>query len=121
MNNTYQDIRVAYHEIEPFEDRVDILFRELELAVKWQRPSILLAIYSSEFVHTDAKVTLKNSLTDIAQLVHHLHVTNDENSDIPLLISEIPDLDKTVFFYRGFTVGRRQGWDKSISSPQYRS
>ena len=47
MNNTYQDIRVAYQEVESFEDRVDILFRELELAIKWQRPSILLAVYSS--------------------------------------------------------------------------
>jgi hypothetical protein len=32
---------------EPFKERVDRLFHELELAVKWDRPSILLAIYSS--------------------------------------------------------------------------
>jgi tetratricopeptide (TPR) repeat protein len=129
MNNTYQDIRVAYHEIEPFEDRVDILFRELELAVKWQRPSILLAIYSSEFVHTDAKATLKNRLIAMAQYVHYFQVVNDENSDIPLLISEIPDLDKTIFFieglrwgggkdgiraYRALSIGREYFIDKRI-------
>ena len=105
MNNTYQDIRVAYQEVEPFEDRVDILFRELELAIKWQRPSILLAVYSSEYVHADAKTTLKNRLIDMVQNVYHFQISNDENSDIPLYLSEIADLDKTVFFIEGLRLG----------------
>jgi len=105
MNNTYQDIRVATQEVEPFEDRVDILFRELELAIKWQRPSILLAVYSSEYVHADAKTTLKNRLIDLAQNVHHFQVSNEENSDIPVCLSEFTDLDKTVFFIEGLRLG----------------
>lgn len=105
MNNTFQDIRVAYQEVESFEDRVDILFRELELAIKWQRPSILLAVYSSEYVHADAKTTLKNRLIDMVQNVHHFQISNDENSDIPLYLSEIADLDKTVFFIEGLRLG----------------
>jgi len=105
MNNTYQDIRVAYQEVEPFEDRVDILFRELELAIKWQRPSILLAVYSSEYVHADAKTALKNRLKDMAQNVHHFQISNDENSDIPVCLSEFIDLDKTVFFIEGLRWG----------------
>ena len=105
MNNTYQDIRVEYQDVEPFEDRVDILFRELELAIKWQRPSILLAVYDSEYVHADAKTMLKNRLIDIAQNIHHFQISNDENSDIPLYLSEIADLDKTVFFIEGLRLG----------------
>ena len=46
---------------EPFEDRIDILFRELELAIKWQRPSVLLSIYSSEYVRADADTRPRES------------------------------------------------------------
>jgi len=105
VNSTLQAVRTAYPEIEPFEDRVDILFRELELAIKWQRPSILLAIYSSEYVYTDAKTSLKYKLTDIIQNVHLVQISNEENSDIPLYLSEFADLDKTVFFIEGLRWG----------------
>ena len=50
MTDTFQSISVDTSCPEPFEDRMDILFHELELATKWQRPSVLLAIYSSEYV-----------------------------------------------------------------------
>jgi hypothetical protein len=33
--------------LESLSDRVDQLARELELAIRWDRPSILLAVYSS--------------------------------------------------------------------------
>ncbi|MDP3186038.1 MAG: tetratricopeptide repeat protein [Anaerolineales bacterium] len=105
MNKTNQDIQFVGHDIEPFEDRIDILFRELELATRWQRPSILLAIYSSEYVCTDAKTALKNRLVDMLQFVQHIQVGNDENSDIPLFLSEIADLDKGVFFIEGLRWG----------------
>ncbi|MBA4379304.1 MAG: hypothetical protein C0393_01205 [Anaerolinea sp.] len=105
MNKTDQDIQFVDQAIEPFEDRIDILFRELELATRWQRPSILLAIYSSEYVCTDAKTTLKNRLADMLQVVQHIQVGNDENSDIPLFLSEIADLDKSVFFIEGLRWG----------------
>jgi hypothetical protein len=36
-----------------FDERVEILAKELELAVKWQRPCILLLVYSSEYVRED--------------------------------------------------------------------
>ncbi len=105
MNKTHQDIQFVSRDIEPFEDRVDILFRELELAIKWERPSILLAIYSSEYVCTDAKTALKDKLVDMVQYVHHIQVGNDEKSDIPLFLSEIADLDKGVFFIEGLRWG----------------
>lgn len=105
MNKTDQDIQFVGHDIEPFEDRIDILFRELELATRWQRPSILLAIYSSEYVCTDAKTALKNRLVDMLQFVQHIQVGNDENSDIPLFLSEIADLGKGVFFIEGLRWG----------------
>ncbi len=48
MNSTGQEIRLQVNTVEPFEDRIDTLYRELELATKWQRPSVLLVIFCSE-------------------------------------------------------------------------
>jgi len=90
---------------EPFEDRVDILFRELELATKWQCPSLLLAIYSSEFVHGDAELALENRLLDLGQKAHHIVVKSQEDADIPLLISELNDLKNVVVFVDGLQWG----------------
>ena len=36
--------------LETFDDRLEILIRELELAVKWLRPCVLLIVYSSESI-----------------------------------------------------------------------
>ncbi|MDI6769417.1 MAG: tetratricopeptide repeat protein [Anaerolineales bacterium] len=105
MNKTAEDIQFVGYDVESLEDRIDILFRELELSTRWQRPSILLAIYSSEYVCTDAKTALKDRLVDMQQFVQHIQVGNDENSDIPLCLSEIADLDKGVFFIEGLRWG----------------
>ena len=50
-----------------FDERVEILARELELAVKWQRPCILLVVYSSEYVRSDVEAALDNYLIDLGQ------------------------------------------------------
>ncbi len=94
--------------IEPFEDRIDILFHELELAAKWQCPSLLLAIYSSEFVHGDAEVALENRLLGLGQKAHHIIVKSQDDADIPLLISELPDLKNGVVFVEGLRWGGGQ-------------
>ena len=62
--------------IEPFEDRIDILFHELELATKWRRPSVLLAIYNSEYVRADADIALENRLQNLGQSAYHIKIKN---------------------------------------------
>ncbi|MBI5964733.1 MAG: hypothetical protein HY863_14740, partial [Chloroflexi bacterium] len=47
-------------ETNAFDERVEILSNELELAIKWDRPSTLLAVYNSEYVRTDAETALEN-------------------------------------------------------------
>jgi tetratricopeptide (TPR) repeat protein len=105
MINTCQTVLVESDYTEPFEDRIDILFRELELATKWQRPSVLLAIYSTECVHGDAELALENRLLDLGQKAHHIIVKNQEDADIPLLISELADLNDVVVFVEGLGWG----------------
>ncbi len=107
--------------IEPFEDRIDILFHELELAAKWQCPSLLLAIYSSEFVHGDAEVALENRLLGLGQKAHHIIVKSQDDADIPLLISELPDLKNGVVFVEGLRWGGGQaGYDAYRSLNKHR-
>ena len=84
---------------EPLADRVDMLSEELALAVRWQRPSILLAIYKSEFVCTQAQLMLEEKLSQIGQRVYHLTI-NLEEFDIPLFFSHYPEREKTTFFVK---------------------
>jgi tetratricopeptide (TPR) repeat protein len=90
---------------EPFEDRIDILFRELELAIKWERPSVLLSIYSSEYVRADADLALENRLRELGQSVHHIKVKGQDDADVSLVISELADLSNVVFFVDGLRWG----------------
>jgi len=90
---------------EPFEDRIDILFRELELAIKWQCPSVLLSIYSSEYVRADADIALENRLHELGQSVHHIKVKGQDDADVSLMISELADLSNVVFFVDGLRWG----------------
>ena len=105
MINTSQTAPVEADYPEPFEDRIDILFHELELATKWQCPSLLLAIYSSEYVHGDAVLALENRLLGLGQKAHHIILKSQDDADIPLLISELSDLSNAVVFVEGLRWG----------------
>ncbi|HVM71819.1 MAG TPA: tetratricopeptide repeat protein [Anaerolineales bacterium] len=87
--------------IEPFEDRIDILFHELELATKWQRPSVLLAIYNSECVRSDADIALENRLHNLGQSAYHIKIRSQKSADVSLLISELANSENVVFFVEG--------------------
>lgn len=98
MNNAYQN---NVQNIEPLDDRLDIFFREIELAIRWQRPSILLAIYPSEDVHAEAEASLENKLITCGQQVVHIQGEGGSNLDVGLFISKVPDPDKNIFFVDG--------------------
>ena len=105
MTEPIQSISAEDNLLEPFEDRVDILFRELELATKWKRPSVLLAIYSSEYVRADADIALENRLHNLGQSIYHIKIKNQENADVSLLISELANTNNVVFFVEGLRWG----------------
>lgn len=100
MNSPEHNIQITPFNIEPLEDRIEILYRELELAIKWQRPSILLAIYGAEYIHTDASAGLEKRLSHLGQNVHNLQINNNGHPDISHLLSlaDKPDLNKTIVF-----------------------
>jgi tetratricopeptide (TPR) repeat protein len=68
-----------------FEERVEIIAKDLELAIRWQRPCILFAMYSSEYVRADVESLLENHLIDLEQQV--VHVRTDTEHPYELLKS----------------------------------
>ena len=108
MINTCMSVSVENNYLEPFDDRVDILFRELELATKWQRPSVLLAVYSSEYVRADADIALENRLHALGQSAYHIKIKDQGGADIPSQISDLAHLDNVVYFVEGLRWGACQ-------------
>jgi tetratricopeptide (TPR) repeat protein len=95
----------ASQEILSFDERVDILAKELELAVKWQRPCVLFVVYSSEYVRADVEAALENSLIDLGQKSVHLRIKNRETDDIVPFLKKFKDPARAVFLIDGLRWG----------------
>jgi len=87
------------------DDRIDILFRELELAIRWKRPSILLAVFNSEHTHNEVESILKKRLLAIGQDVHSFKIEDAEQADVPQYLTNLPHLEQKVVFVEGFRHG----------------
>jgi tetratricopeptide (TPR) repeat protein len=103
MNNTDQ---TAFDQVEPLDARLDTLFHELELAIKWKRPSILFAIYGSEYVQADAASSLENKIFDLGRHVVRVQVDDKDVFDLVACLPKLGDLDEDVFFVKGLRWGR---------------
>jgi len=93
---------------EPLTERVNRLARELELAIRWDRPSILLAVYSSTYVANEAAWTLEAKLREAGQAVESVEVTSEADADVPLRLADHPRRDRTVFFVSGLQRGGKK-------------
>ncbi|MCB0014146.1 MAG: tetratricopeptide repeat protein, partial [Anaerolineales bacterium] len=89
---------------ESFTERIDRLFYELERAVRFDRPSILLAIYRSEFVRADAEEALAERLQALGQTTRLVFI-NEQNQDLPLYLQAQSDQATTVYFVSGLRFG----------------
>ena len=90
---------------EPFAERLDRLARELQLAIRWDRPSILLAVYRSRYVMRDAAVALEARLREGGQVVVWVRVNGEADADIPLRLAEHPQRNGAIFFVSGLQWG----------------
>ena len=89
---------------ESFEERIDLLFEELSFAIQWQRPSILLGFYESEYMRGLAELALEKRLANIGQQVVQFKV-DEKHFDIPLLLSQRPDREHSVYSITGLCQG----------------
>jgi tetratricopeptide (TPR) repeat protein len=84
------------------EEPIDILFRELELAAQWERPSILFAIYRSESIRDQVMAELENRLKSIGQKVQLFPLKGEERLDFVQQLSQFINSSKTILFLDGF-------------------
>ncbi len=85
-----------------FQERIDILFREIELAVRWDRPSILFAIYKSDIIRDEVNSILQEKLNTIDQNTHSIKTSFNTQFDFLEQIAQLPNLSKTVLLIDGF-------------------
>jgi tetratricopeptide (TPR) repeat protein len=98
----------APQELLSFDERIEILAKELELAVRWQRPCVLFVVYASEFVRADVEATIENTLIDLGQKTVHLRIKNRETNDIIPFLKEFKDPAQAVFLIDGLRWGNGQ-------------
>jgi tetratricopeptide (TPR) repeat protein len=84
------------------EDRIEILFQELELAVRWDRPSILFAIYKSDLIRDEVNAVLEEKLKSISQKTHRIRTDNKDGFNFLSQISQFQDLSQSVLLIEGF-------------------
>lgn len=81
-----------------FESRIDVILHELELAIKWQRPILLLAVYGSSAVHVDAAMTLEDYLLKQGHQVVWLRFDTEESIDLLSTLTTPDDVEQSVLF-----------------------
>ena len=94
--------------LEPKAERIQILLDELDMAIRWRHPSILLAVYRSEFIRRDVEKEIRK------HLIHSGHKTipyliDKDNFDVPLDLSRHPERSKSVFLVSGIKRGGGRG------------
>lgn len=93
---------------EPFAERVEILADELRLAFKFDRPSILFAVYQSRYVMMDAMGALTEQLKPLQIEFAWLRIEGERDADIPIRLSERPadERRRTVYLIDGLQYGQ---------------
>lgn len=89
---------------ESLRERIDIIFHELELAVRWQTSAILLVTYAYDLVMNDAAQALTARLQAGSQQVQPI-VVSEDLYDIPLFLSQQPGREKTIYFISHLSQG----------------
>jgi tetratricopeptide (TPR) repeat protein len=78
------------------EEQIDILFEELSFAFQWQRPSILIAFYDSEYMLEEVSLALEKRLAEIGHQLMQIKV-DENNFDIPQILSQRLDRETSVY------------------------
>lgn len=83
-----------------FKEGIGILTEEIELALQWNRPSILLAIHNSETGRIDAQRSLEQKIIKRDKRITHINIESAK-PDVILTMSETSNSMDTVFFVTG--------------------
>ena len=84
-----------------FEDRMEILTQELELAIHWQRPSLMLVAYDSVYVRSDSISMLENFLMDRDQKIVWIDASDPVVNSLGFWHKILDGAENVVFFLDG--------------------
>lgn len=86
-----------------FKQGISSLMDEIRLAVRWSRPSILVAVHQGSAGQEKARARLKKEIEAIGKKVRSIQA-NTENLNVIQSILSSPEREKTIFFVIG--IGR---------------
>ncbi len=83
-----------------FKEGIATLTEEVSLALKWNRPSILLVVHNSKIGREEAQRSLEREIKKNAGKVAYIRVES-EAPDVILSMAEMSSSENTVFFISG--------------------
>src|SRR5688572_16071252 len=90
-----------------FDERVEIIIKELELALQWNRAAALLVVYNSEYVRADAETALENYLIEQGQKIVHLQVDEMPGLNLVSYLQDFASTGNHIFFVNGLNTAQR--------------
>ena len=87
-----------------FDENIRTLSSELELAIRWERPSILLAVCKSKLSQNKAENAMEKSARKLGQGIVRINV-DEKHADVAHLIFENGRADKSIFFVSNLDQG----------------
>ena len=69
-----------------FEERVESLARELDLAIRWGRSCVLFVVYGSEFVREEVQAAIENHLVDFGQKIIRHTIKDQKTAEVSTLL-----------------------------------
>ena len=93
---------------ESFDERVEILAKELELAIQWNRPAILLVLYNSEYVRADVESAIENFLIERHQKTACIDLNEKSGRQAIPFLKDFLNTEHVVFFVTGAKIPAMQ-------------
>ena len=85
------------------ENSMEVLAREFELAIHWQRPLVQLVAYSSVYIRDDAMAVLENLLIDLDQKIVRISVEDPVVDSLDFWQKILDDTNNVIFFIDGIS------------------
>ena len=86
-----------------FDERMEILTQELELAMRWKQPSVILVAYGSVYVRDDSISALENFLMDMDRKVVKISASDSVVNSLEFWHRILEDTENVVFFLEDFS------------------
>ncbi len=94
-------------QINSFDEQIEVIWEELKLSIQWNRPSLLLVVYNSEYVRADAETVLKNYLIGRGQKIINIQMDKTPDISFTFLLRKFQTAESHIFFIHGSTPEHR--------------